>query len=399
VLALGIGFLLGTIASWTAVAGTSTALPARIYSNVYWNGYQSSYPAPRPPESVLEDLLWETYTTLTDRYLAPEELNQEDLLYGAIKGLINAAGDPYTSFFTPMEAKQFLEDASGHFEGIGAEIGFRDGFLTVISPLEGSPAKGAGLASGDIILEVDGADTREMTLEEAVSLIRGNAGSDVVLRIFRDGETDARNVTITRQRIEIPTLTYKQLEDGVVIIELYNFSEDAPLKFRERIGDIVTQGTNGLILDLRNNPGGFLDASVEIAELFLENGEVSVIERQRDVDDIVFTATRSGPLRDVPTVVLVNGGSASAAEILAGALRDNRGSLLVGTTTFGKGTVQEFPRLTGGAALKVTTGEWLTPAEVSLRGGGLVPDIEVEDDPDTPEDEVLEAGIKALLGE
>lgn len=391
-----VGFAAGILISFQAVSGTAASFPARLAQGVYWNGYQIFYEAAQPPASVLRDLLWETRDQLLSRYLAPDELNEEDLLYGAIRGMVAAAGDPYTSFFTPQEARQFLEDASGHFDGIGAEIGIRNGFLTVVSPLEGSPASQAGLESGDLIISVDGTETYNMSLEEAVSRIRGRAGTDVVLEIFRDGEEEAQEVIITRARIEIPTLEFSEPEEGVVMVELYNFSEDAPMKFYEQIGNIVTRGTDGLIIDVRNNPGGFLDASIEIVNLFLRQGEVSVIERQRNVEDIAFRSTSNGALVDVPVVVLVNGGSASAAEILAGALRDNRGALLIGSQTFGKGTVQEFPQLTGGAALKVTTGEWLTPNEVSLREGGLAVDIEIEDNPETEEDEVLERAIEAL---
>lgn len=398
-LILLVGFGLGIVASWQAVSGQANSFSTQFFSSLYWGGYTRSYPAPAPPGNILEDLLWETYATLKDRYLAPDELDEEELLYGAIRGLTRAAGDPYTSFFTPDEAKQFLEDASGHFEGIGAEIGIRNGFLTVISPLNGSPASAAGLLAGDIIIEIDEMETGPMSLEEAVSRIRGRATTRVVLTIFREGESESQDVAIIRARIDIPTLEFTQLDNGIVRLELFTFSEDATFRFRERVGDIVTQATTGMILDLRNNPGGFLDVSIEIASLFLDDGAPVVIERQRDLEDVVSRANGNGPLRDVELVVLVNGGSASAAEILAGALRDNKGTLLIGEMTFGKGTVQEFPRLSGGAALKVTVGEWLTPNETSLRDGGLEVDIEVTDDPETPEDEVLNAAIRQLLGQ
>ena len=392
-----LGFVAGISLSFRAVSGEGESRPDRIFTNAYWAAYRAAYPAPEPPDSVLRDLFWETHETLLSKYIAPGELDEEDLLYGAIRGMVAAAGDPHTSFFTPVEAQQFLEDASGHFDGIGAEIGIRNGLLTVVSPLAGSPASRSGLLSGDIIVAIDGEDTAMMTLEEAVSKIRGLSGTEVRLEIFREGEADTREVRIVRERIDIPTLAVSTPEEGIIHIELYSFSEDAPQLFREQIEQIVTQGTKGLVLDMRNNPGGFLDASIEIAELFLERGEISVIERQRDQADVGYQAEGTGPLRDVPVVVLLNGGSASAAEILAGALRDNRGALLVGETTFGKGTVQEFPPLTGGAALKVTTGEWLTPNEVSLRDGGLEPDIEIVDDPETNADEALERAIEALL--
>ena len=342
------------------------------------------------------DLLWETLEALEKNYIDTDELDRDTLLYGAIRGLIGAAGDPYTSFFTPQEAEQFLEDASGHFDGIGAEIGIRDGALAVISPLAGSPAEESGLMSGDLILEIDGMRTDDMSLEEAVSRIRGAAGTKVTLVTFREGDEDTHTVTMTRARIELQTLTAETRADGTVVVRLYSFSEDATLRFTERMAALAT--SEGIVLDLRNNPGGFLDVAVEIASLFLSDGDAVVIERRRGEADVVQYAEGNGPLRDVPVVVLVNRGSASAAEILAGALRDARSVPLIGETTFGKGTVQEFPRLTGGAALKVTVGEWLTPSGTSLREGGLEPDIEAEDDSATPEDEQLQRALEILQG-
>lgn len=396
-----LGFLGGIVFSWWAAAGSANSVPTAWIENGWWAGYRVLNPAPSPPDSIIRDLLWETEKTLRETYLDPDELNEADLLYGAIRGLVGAAGDPYTSFFTPEEAKQFLEDASGHFEGIGAEIGIRDRTLTIISPLPKTPARRAGLESGDLILEIDGKETRMMSLEEAVSRIRGRAGTQVLLKIFREGEEDTREIKIIREKIEIPTLDVIRRNDGTVLISLFNFSSDAPIRFRELIGDIVTAETNGIILDLRGNPGGFLDSAVEIGGLFLSDREVIVIERQRDAEDVVHRAEGNGPLRDTPTIILVDGGSASAAEILAGALRDNRDILLVGEDTFGKGTVQEFPKLTGGggAALKVTVGEWLTPNMTSLREKGLVVDIEVSDDPETAEDEMVEAAAGLLLAQ
>lgn len=391
-----LGIVLGIGGSWFVLGHEPQSLPAALVQEAYWRGFRRVYPAPEQPASALVDLLWETLEALEKNYIDTDELDRDTLLYGAIRGLIGAAGDPYTSFFTPQEAEQFLEDASGHFDGIGAEIGIRDGALAVISPLAGSPAEESGLMSGDLILEIDGMRTDDMSLEEAVSRIRGAAGTKVTLVTFREGDEDTHTVTMTRARIELQTLTAETRADGTVVVRLYSFSEDATLRFTERMAALAT--SEGIVLDLRNNPGGFLDVAVEIASLFLSDGDAVVIERRRGEADVVQYAEGNGPLRDVPVVVLVNRGSASAAEILAGALRDARSVPLIGETTFGKGTVQEFPRLTGGAALKVTVGEWLTPSGTSLREGGLEPDIEAEDDSATPEDEQLQRALEILQG-
>lgn len=350
-----------------------------------------------PPQSAVLNLLWETHRELKARYLAPETLSDEKLFYGAIKGLVGAAGDPYTAFFTPEEARQFLEEARGHFDGIGAEIGFRNGILSIVAPLPSTPAEKAGLLAGDHILRIDGQSTDDMTLEEAVTRIRGNAGTKVTLQIFREEEKEPRDITILRARIDIPTLEISRDDErDIIIFQLSNFSEDAPSRFREMIPELTRHLPSGIILDLRNNPGGFLDAAVEIAGWFLAPNTPVVIERERGKENTVRLAQGSGILADIPTVVLINRGTASAAEILAGALRDNRDVLLVGEKTFGKGTIQEFPPLSGGAALKVTIGEWLTPNGTSLRESGLAPDKEITDNPDTEIDEILEAGKEAL---
>lgn len=360
-------------------------------------GWGSLFSELAPPETALTNLLWEAREELKARYIAPDELSDDELLYGAIRGLINAAGDPYTTFFTPNEARQFLEDASGHFDGIGAEIGFRNNRLSIIAPLPNSPAENAGLKSGDVILRIDSNDAANMTLEEAVSRIRGSAGTRVTLQIFREGENSPRDITITRDRITIPSFELQRDENNIAIIHIYNFSEDAPLRMRETALTLGQEPPDGIIIDLRNNPGGYLDAAVDIAGWFLDAGKTVVIERERGKADVHRTAEGSGTLADIPTVILVNSGTASAAEILAGALLDDRAVLLVGEATFGKGTIQEFPRLSGGAALKVTIGEWLTPSGHSLREGGLAPSIEIKDDPATEADEQFDQAHDKLL--
>lgn len=358
-------------------------------------GWGILFPKTKPPQDVLTNLLWETYAKLKDTYIAPDELSDEKLLYGAIRGLVEASGDPYSAFFTPQEARQFLEDTSGHFDGIGAEIGYRDHILTVIAPLPQSPAEHMGLKPDDMILSIDGKATDNMTLEEAVSLIRGPAGSTVELQIASPEDEKPRALQITRARIEIPSLEVERKGDFAVM-KLFNFSEDAPERFRTEGNALASNMPKGIVLDMRNNPGGFLSAAVDIAGWFLPQGSPVVIEHQRGVTDTTDATNGPSTFADLPIVVLVNEGTASAAEILAGALLDDRGIPLVGKKTFGKGTIQEFPTLSGGAALKVTVGEWLTPKGISLRRGGLKPTFEISDDPKTKDDEALLAALNIL---
>ena len=342
--------------------------------------------------------LLETWNKLRDNYIAPEKLDPQKLLWGAIRGLVREETDDYTSFFTPDEAKRFLEDTSGHFEGIGAEIGFRKGVLSVISPLKGTPAENADLRAGDAIMDIDGISTQRMGLEEAVSRIRGPAGSALTLTVIREEENEPFKITITRATITIPGLDITREGDSA-IIALYNFSSDSSEKFRTAVRDLATSPPKSIILDLRNNPGGFLDVAVEIAGYFLEPGSPVVIEHRRGENDIIRKAQGSGSLSDIPLVVLVNRGSASAAEILAGALRDVRNIKLVGETTFGKGSVQELFTLHSGGVLKITVGEWRRPSGFSIAQEGLKPDQEVlisEDDRKNNRDTQREAA-KALL--
>jgi carboxyl-terminal processing protease len=371
---LGVGFGIGILAGWGMLSPRIT-----------------------PPESAIIKLLWETRDELKARYYRPEDLTDEKLLYGAIRGLVEAAGDPYTTFFSPSEARQFLEDVSGHFEGIGAEIGFRDHVLRIIAPIPHSPAEAVGLRAGDAILAIDGASTERMTLEEAVSRIRGPSGTSVTLRIVREGEEEPKEYVIRRQRIELPTVEIDRRFGDIAVVRLFNFTEDAPKRFRELASALAENPPRGIILDLRNNAGGFLDAAVDIAGWFLPPQTPVVIERQRNEPDLVRRTEGPGTFASIPLVILVNEGTASAAEILAGALNEERKDVpLVGERTFGKGTIQEFPPLSGGAALKVTIGEWLTPKGISIEQRGLTPTVSVSDDPHTDTDEILEHGASLI---
>lgn len=328
-------------------------------------------------EEVDFDPFWKAWNILEDKYVSKDEIDREKLLWGAIQGMASAVGDPYTVFMPPAESAIFEEDISGAFEGIGAEIGIRNKVLVVISPLEGSPAKTAGLKAGDYILKINGEDTANITVEEAVSKIRGKGGTVVTLTIFREGDDAAKEIAITRAKIEIPVIDTEVKED-VFVIYLYQFSANSPDLFERAIREFAASGKNKLVLDLRNNPGGYLDAAVDIASWFVPRDEVVVIERQRGEEQREYRSRGYAEIHDLTMAVLVNRGSASASEILAGALKDHKIATVIGETTFGKGSVQEVVDVTGDTTLKVTIARWFTPADVSISEVGLEPTIVID---------------------
>ena len=300
------------------------------------------------------------------------------MIYGAISGMVSSLKDPYTVFMPPEDTKVFKEDVSGEFQGVGMEIEIRKGELTVVAPLEGTPAKLAGLRSGDKIIKVDDTYTRELTLNEAVKLIRGPKGTPVVLTVFREGWSELREFEIIRDVIEIPSLTWEIREGDIAYIELYHFSETGRLAFRQAAIEILNSSAKSIVLDLRNNPGGYLEVAQDIAGWFLERGQLITIEdfggKEENKD---YKAQGSAQLLSYPLVVLINRGSASGSEILAGALRDNRDILLIGEKSFGKGSVQTLEELKQGS-IKVTIAKWLTPNGDLIDGEGLSPDVEIE---------------------
>jgi len=341
---------------------------------------------PASLQNVDFSLFWDVWNRLEEKYVDKSNLDRQKMVFGAISGLVDSAQDPYTVFMPPREAKQFQEDIKGAFEGIGAEIGLRKGVLTVISPLKGSPAEGAGLKAADKILKVDGASTANLSLDEAVRLIRGEKGTQVTLTVFRDGVDHAIEIKIIRDTIKVQIINTEQKPNGVFVIRLSTFTESAALEFRKAVQDFFESGSKKLILDLRNNPGGYLTVAVDIASWWLYPGEVVVREKNYDDTEDVFRSGGYKLLQDVPTVILVNEGSASASEILSGALRDSLGVKLIGAKTFGKGSVQEVENLSGGASLKITIAKWLTPKGEEINGKGLEPDVKVEL-PQNPEEE------------
>jgi carboxyl-terminal processing protease len=330
------------------------------------------------PINVDFSLFWDAWHIVEKKYVDRDKLDRQNMVYGAINGLLESLDDPYSVFMAPKESERFLDDISGSFEGIGAEIGIRKGVLTVISPLEGNPAQKAGLRAGDKILKVDDTLTADLTLDEAVELIRGEKGTEVVLLIARDEWDEAKEIAIIRDTIQIPIIKWEVKDDNVAYIELYHFTENSARQFRNTIREIVNINPRGIVLDVRNNPGGYLEAAIDIASWFLPKGELIVVEDYGNGERIEHRSKGYRALENMPTVILINEGSASASEILAGALRDIRGIQIVGQKSFGKGSVQQLEKMRGGSSIKITVAKWLTPSGTSINDEGIVPDIEVE---------------------
>jgi len=358
---------------------------------------------PPPPLSAVDfTLFWEAWSRLEDKYVDKEKIDREKLVFGAIQGLAKSLGDPYTEFLPPAETKQFQEDIKGSFSGIGAEIGIRKGILTVIAPLKNTPAERAGIKAGDKIIKINDEVSVDMALDEAVRKIRGPKGTEVRLTILRNSSDKTREFKIIRDTIRVQILETEEKPDGVFVIKLHHFTEGAAFEFRKAVQEFFASDSKRVVLDLRNNPGGFLTVSVDIASWFIAPGEVVARERFADGSEDLYRSSGYRLLEKTPTVVLVNEGSASASEIVAGALRDLRGIKLVGMKTFGKGSVQEVIQLPKDSSLKVTVAKWLTPKGEEINGKGLEPDIKVELPKDKElgqeEDPVLEKGIEVVKG-
>ena len=331
------------------------------------------------PEQVDFSLFWDVWRIIQEEYVGRETIDYQEMLHSAIQGMLRALEDPHTRFLTPQDSKIFLGEIKGFFEGVGMEIGIRQGKLQVIAPLENTPAQKAGLKAGDKIIQIDGKSTYGITIEQAVMLIRGEKGTQVTLSINREGWLTPQNITITRAKIEIPSLSWELKENNIAHIKLYHFSATANSDFQKIASEILNSPAEKIILDLRNNPGGYLNIAKNIAEWFLERGQIIAIEcfgeerRQRK-----HRARGNEKLLGYPIVVLINQGSASGAEILASALRDNRGIKIIGETSFGKGAIQQLKELRQGAHLKVTIANWLTPKGELIAEKGLTPDIEIK---------------------
>lgn len=343
------------------------------------------------PESKVEEhdlsQFWKVWDLLDEKFISAsttKTLTDEEKINGAIEGLVKTYGDPYTVFLPPAENAAFSEDIAGNFSGIGMEVGLRNDVVTVISPLPDTPAERAGILSGDIVVKIDGESTEGMLIDEAVRRIRGEKGTEVVLSIFREGDSEIREVKVIRDTINIPTVKTEKVGD-VFIIRLFSFNAIAEMKMQEAIREYTESGAKSMILDLRGNPGGYLQSAVAIASYFLPTGKVVVREHFGEGNEEKMYRSQGRTLREFTPekmVVLVDNGSASASEILAGALKEHKVATLIGVDTFGKGSVQELVSLPNGSSLKVTVARWLTPEGVSISDSGLKPDIKITRTPE-----------------
>ncbi|HDH07641.1 MAG TPA: S41 family peptidase [Candidatus Moranbacteria bacterium] len=344
-------------------------------------------------------LFWDVWDLLKDKYVDAESLDARQLFYGAINGMLRATGDPYTVFLDPENNEKFNEDISGSFEGIGAEIGIKGRVLTIIAPLKNSPAENSGLRAGDKILKIDDESTADMSINESVDRIRGQKGTEVRLTIFRNGDDETQEITVTRDVINVKSVEL-EFKDNIAYIEVNRFGRDTIKEFSSVAKKTVSQKSKGIILDLRNNPGGFLNVSVDLASKMIPKGKVVVIEEDSDEKQKKVSAKGGDILSQIETIVLINKGSASASEIVAGALRDNRDNVtVVGEQSFGKGSVQELIPLPKNSAVKITVAKWLTPSGDQINNEGISPDIEVEltnEDYDNDRDPQLDRALEIL---
>ncbi len=345
-------------------------------------------------------LFWKVWELLKDKYVDRTGLDARELFYGAIDGMLAATGDPYTTFFSPEENREFNEDISGVFEGIGAEMGMKDNIITIIAPLEGMPAEKAGLLPGDKIVKIDDVASSGYSLDEAVKRIRGAKGTSVKLTIFREGDEETRDITVERGIISVKSVRSETKEGNIAYIRVSRFGEDTDALFTEAVKKAASDQSKGVIIDLRSNPGGFLDTAVEMASFMLPSGQIVVIEEDGAGKRKELKARGGDILSALPTVVLINEGSASASEILAGALRENRDNVtLIGKKSYGKGSVQELIPVGKDTAVKITVARWLTPEGHQINKAGISPDIEVgmtAEDRENKRDPQLDRALEEL---
>lgn len=323
---------------------------------------------------------WKVWNTINEKYPGATGITEQERIYGAISGLIGSLDDPYSVFFEPEEATSFKEDIAGSFSGVGMEVGLKDKILTVIAPLKDTPAYRAGIKSGDRILKIDEVSTDGMTVEKAVKLIRGERGTTITLSILHDGDRSPVEIKIVRDTINIPTLDSELRSDGIFVIKLYSFSANSTSLFRDAMKKFAETKSDKLLLDLRGNPGGYLSAAVDIASYFLPSGTTIATEDYgNNQKPKIFRSKGLATIGDkLKFVILMDKGSASASEIVAGAMQDHDRAVLIGTESYGKGSVQEVINVTADTLLKITVAKWLTPNGTSISDKGLTPDYVVE---------------------
>ena len=394
-----ITFLLFTVFAWGFIVGGEQAKDSRlpaIGGKVTDKGDLPDYLS----KDANFNLFWEVWDIVQKNYV-DGPIPETQLLYGAIAGEVAALEDPYSVFLNPEIAKKFAQELSSEFEGIGAEISIKNNFLTVVAPLPESPAEKAGLKSGDRIYAIDGQDTAYLTLNEAVGIIRGEAGTKVILTVARGegGEVKDLDIEIIRDKIHFDTVKWEMRDDGILYMEISHFNNDTETLFNKAVSDNIGKDIKGIVLDLRGNPGGFLDVAVNMAGKWIRKGDPVVFEKFSETRQNPYRSNGRAELSGIPTVALVNGGSASASEIIAGALQDYSLATIVGTQTFGKGSVQDLRELSDGSQLKLTVAKWLTPLERIIEGEGITPDIQVEltdEDYNNDKDPQLDKAIELL---
>ncbi len=357
----------------------------------------------RKPAMVDFGTFWQAWQTIDDEYLRSSSVGPTARVYGAINGLVGSLGDPYSEFFPPTDSKKFQEDIQGNFGGIGAELGVKKNQLVIIAPLKDTPASRAGFLAGDEIIKINASSTDGMAVDTAVNLIRGPVGTNLTLTIFRETWQKPKDFTLVRENIAIPTIETTSIPGGIISLHLESFNANATTLFASEVQKAIASGAKGMILDLRNDPGGYLEVAVDLAGWLVPKGSLVVSEQGRGEKVVQeFKANGNAALANFPLVVLMNGGSASASEILAGALRDLRKTKLIGETSFGKGTVQQLESLPDGSSLKITVAHWVLPGGGILENGGLKPDIEVkltDDDIKNKKDPQLDKAVEVLKAE
>lgn len=340
-------------------------------------------------------MFWDVWDLVLNKYVDKNSLNNSKLYYGSIAGIVSSLNDPYSVFFDPETSKQFNEDLSGEFSGIGAEVGVRNGQIAIVAPLPGTPAEKAGLKPKDIIMAVNGASTQGMAVDQVVSIIRGKQGTTVILTILSEASQEPREVSIVRDKIEIKSVVLEE-KDEYNLVKLTSFNENTYDLFIPIAQSIITN-KKPIVLDLRNNPGGFLDVAVKLSGYWIESGKVVVAEEFNQKDEkSEYKSDGQASLKDIPTVVLVNGGSASASEIIAGAMQDYGIAKLVGNKTFGKGSVQQLTELKDGSSVKLTVAKWLTPNGRKIDKEGIEPDVVVEAGDKSDKDPQLDKALEVL---
>lgn len=342
---------------------------------------------------------WQTWDLLSQEYVDKRKLDPQKMVYGAISGMVRSVDDPYTVFLTPDQSKDFKEDIDGSFEGVGIQLGFRKNKLVVIAPLKGTPAEKAGVKAGDWIIQIDDKETIDMTIPEAVSLIRGKKGTSVKLTLLHEGEKEPDIVTIVRDTIKVKSVELTIREDKIAVIKLSRFGEQTNAEWDSAVDEILKSNVKGMVLDLRGNPGGLVASSIYITSDFINPGSIVVKEQQANGEATVYKTNHKPRLQNIQMVVLIDQGSASASEIVAGALSDNKRAKLVGLTSFGKGSVQRVEDLPKESSLHVTVAKWLLPNGESTDKIGLKPDFPIKltkDDIENNRDPQLDKAINLL---